>query len=105
MNGVNTPAPTMDRNAPPRPASAPVLIAAQLRVAITLTPAASSASGFSPAALRLRPMLVFLKTHTRSTAKANPRYTSSDWLKRLGPSTGILWRPGIAAVEGAPSLG
>src|SRR5689334_14094470 len=105
MNGVNTPAPTIDRYAPPRPARALVVSAAQLRVATTLTPAASSASGFSPAALRLRPILVFLNTHASRPANANPMYTSAGWLNRLGPRTGILSNPGIATVAGAPRRG
>ena len=55
------------------PARAPVASAAQLRVATTLMPAASSASGFSPAARRFRPMLVERKIQTSRPAKAKPK--------------------------------
>ena len=46
---------TIERYAPPRPAIEPAKRTAQERVATTLTPAASSAAGLSPAARMFSP--------------------------------------------------
>ena len=72
MNGVKLPAPTIARYAPPRPASPPAHSVAQVRVAVTLTPAASSASGRSPAALMLSPAEVRRSIQPTTKARAIP---------------------------------
>ena len=72
MNGVKVPAPTSARYAPPSPANAPAHNVARVRVVVTLTPAASSASGRSPAALMLSPAEVRRSTHPTTKASAIP---------------------------------
>ena len=64
---------------------------------MTLIPAASEASGFSPTALILRPQVVLYKTRPRTKATANEAYTRMFWLNRMGPTTGKSLRTGMCA--------
>ena len=73
MNASKSPAATTDRYAPPTPAIAPANRTAQVRVPVTLTPAASSAAGLSPAARRLSPQ--YVRRSIQATATTSPSAT------------------------------
>lgn len=80
-NGTNSPAPTSTMNAPPSPANSPVESTAIVRVRCTPPPAASSACGWSPAALMLSPIPVDLSTQLTKKTTATARYADTWWLK------------------------
>src|SRR5258708_5089873 len=67
-----------EREAPPRPASAPLSSTAIQRTGLTRTPAASGAWGFSPAKFSRNPAGVWRKANQQMATTHQLRYRGAD---------------------------
>ena len=82
--------------APPIPATNPAIITFLKRNLFTSIPTVSAAVGCSPTARVLSPHLVLKRAKVIAQTIAYIKYTIIDWLKNIGPRTGIFDSNGIS---------